>query len=40
VLLAHFGRSPERGRDALWRFVWDGRERCVQPWQKGAGVLT
>ena len=37
---AHFGRSPEKGRDALRRFVWDGRGGCLQPWQKGAGILT
>ncbi len=39
TLLGHFGTSPERGRDAFRRFVWDGRERCRQPWQDGAGIL-
>ncbi len=39
-LLAHFGPSPQRGRDAFKRFVWDGRERCRQPWQGGTGILV
>jgi REP element-mobilizing transposase RayT len=38
-LLAHFGPSPEKGRDAMRRFVWAGRERCVEPWQDGVGIL-
>ena len=38
-LLAHFGHNPEKARDALRKFVWDGRERCIQPWQDGAGIL-
>ena len=38
-LLAHFGRSPETGRSAFRRFVWAGRERCIQPWQGGLGIL-
>ncbi len=39
-LLAHFGTSPERGRNSFKRFVWDGRERCRQPWRGGTGILA
>ena len=39
-LLAHFGPSPQSGRDRFKRFVWDGRERCRQPWQDGTGLLA
>jgi REP element-mobilizing transposase RayT len=39
-LLAHFGTTPKRGRAAFRRFVWEGRERCREPWQDGSGVLS
>jgi putative transposase len=39
-LLAHFGNTPDKGRDALRRFIWAGRERCRLPWQGGRGILT
>jgi putative transposase len=38
-LFRHFGTNPEPGRTALCSFVLAGRERCLQPWQDGAGVL-
>jgi putative transposase len=38
-LFLHFGTNPAPGRDALRRFVLAGRQRCLQPWQDGAGIL-
>jgi REP element-mobilizing transposase RayT len=38
-LLAHFGSKPDRARAAFARFVSSGRERCLAPWQDGAGIL-
>jgi putative transposase len=39
ALLAHFGSNPDRARAAFKRFVWAGRERCLEPWQEGEGIL-
>jgi putative transposase len=38
-LFVHFGTKPDSGREALRRFVLAGRQRCVQPWQDGIGIL-
>jgi putative transposase len=35
----HFGRNPRTGCEAFRRFVLAGRQRCVQPWQDGIGIL-
>jgi REP element-mobilizing transposase RayT len=37
-LLVHFGPSPDKGREAFRRFVWDGRVHCRRPWQDGVGL--
>jgi REP element-mobilizing transposase RayT len=38
-LLGHFGSKPGEAQRAFKRFIWDGRERCLAPWQSGAGIL-
>ena len=38
-LLAHFGRTPNAARRALFRFVSEGRVRCQAPWQDRNGTV-
>lgn len=39
-LLALFGTAPIRAHRSLERFIESGRERCLAPWDGGAGILT
>jgi REP element-mobilizing transposase RayT len=39
-LLTHFGTKPATAQEAFERFVLQGRERCLEPWQDGRGILT
>jgi hypothetical protein len=39
ALLRHFGTKPSSAQAAFKKFIWDGRERCLAPWQDGIGIL-
>ncbi len=39
ALMRHFGTKPTAAQAAFKRFIWDGRERCLAPWQDGIGIL-
>jgi REP element-mobilizing transposase RayT len=39
-LLEFFGSSPTASRAEFERFVLAGRERCLQPWGDGNGIVT
>ncbi len=40
ALLDPFGKGPVGAFDAFSGFVDQGRERCLEPWNDGAGILT
>jgi putative transposase len=40
ALLDPFGTGPVGAFDAFRGFVDEGRERCLAPWNGGAGILT
>jgi REP element-mobilizing transposase RayT len=39
ALLDSFGKGPAGAFDAFRDFVYEGRARCLAPWNDGAGIL-